>query len=77
MNPFSPVGPVRFTTVANIESLIIPPELEAAEGPISVVLYSENAAVIKELFYLSLVFDTDLLHLWILHEKLSVFQLTF
>jgi hypothetical protein len=77
LNPFSPIGPVRFTAVANIELLIIPPELKATEGSIPVVLYSENAAVIKELFYLGFVFDTDFFHLWILHEKLPAFQLTF
>jgi hypothetical protein len=47
VNLFPPVGPVRFTAVANIEMLIIPPELKTAEGSISVVLYSKNIAVVK------------------------------
>jgi hypothetical protein len=76
MNPFVPVGPVRFTAVANIDLLIIPPELKAAERSISVILYSKNITEIKKLFYLCLVFYTDLFHFQILHEKLSAFQLT-
>jgi len=47
LNPFSSIGPVRFTAVANIELLVIPPELKAAEGSITVVLYSKNIAVVK------------------------------
>jgi hypothetical protein len=64
---------VRFTAVADIELLIVPPELKAAEGSISVILYSKHIAVIKKLFYLGLVFYTDFFHLEILHEKLSAF----
>jgi len=74
MDPFVPVGPVRFTAVANIDLLIIPPELKATERFILVALYSKNIAKIKKLFYLCLVFYTDLFHCQILHEKSSAFQ---
>jgi hypothetical protein len=64
-------APVRSATVAHIELLVVPPELEAAERSILIAPQGENAAGIEQLFYLGLVFYNDLFHCAVLPEKLS------
>jgi hypothetical protein len=63
LNSFSNVDPVIPTATANVEFLIIPPELKTAEGSILVVPDPNNTAGIKQLFYLGSVFDIDFSHL--------------
>jgi hypothetical protein len=71
LNSPSNVGPMRSAIIADIMRLVIPPELTTAEGPVLIVFDCENIAGIEQLFYLSFVFDINLLHFKILLEENS------
>ena len=58
----SGIGPVRFAAVAEIELLVVPPELKAAKGPKLIAPEPENTAGIEQLSYLPSVFDINLSH---------------
>jgi hypothetical protein len=63
------IRPTGFTTTAKVALPVIPPKLEAAERPITIVFDRQDAVAVEQLLYLKLVFDIDLLHRRILLEK--------